>query len=49
MNPYDRHQLTVRELSAHYADRCPPALTLILSACMALSGVCVAAIVIFSL
>lgn len=49
MNTYDRHQLTVRELSSHYEDRCPRAITLILSACMALAGVCVAAIVIFSL
>lgn len=49
MNTYDRHQLTARELSAMYAERCPPIVPLIFSICMAVAGICVSAIVLFSL
>ena len=48
MNSYDRHQLTARELSAMYADRCPPLLPLIFSACMTVAAVCVAVIIAFA-
>lgn len=48
MNPYDRHQLTVRELSAHYAERCPPALTLFLYCIIGAAALCVIPFFLFA-
>ena len=46
INTYDRHQLTARELDR--PDPCPTWAVCLMSACMTVAGVCVAAIVAFA-
>lgn len=46
MNPYDRHQLTARELQS---ERTPPAYEMIFSACLMLAGILSVLIVTFNI